>query len=155
MVKVNPWWFIWLTGFYSSDLRITLFLQKLHYYTFHSYKLSLHYISLLLFKAAHFPKKHLKCHTYIACFETGRQQWRHTQVSVAFAHMLDLLFRFQSWFSRLLQGVCHHFSSEAQQGIPNNTSLAMGKKVLSSQGFSGKISNNRVKHCVSEPELEK
>jgi len=48
---------------------------------------------------------------------------------MAFAHMLDLLFRFQSWFLRLSQGVCHHFSSAAQQGIPNNTSLAMRKKV--------------------------
>lgn len=131
---------------------IALFLQKLHY-TFQSCKLC---SPFWFFRAASSPKKRLKGSTDTAWFETGRRQWRHTQVRAAFAHTLDLLFGFQSWLLRLSQGVCHHFSSEAQQGIPSNSSFAIGKKVpFFPRFFSGKISNNRVKQCVSEPKLEK
>lgn len=56
--------------------------------------------------------------------------------------------------------VCHRVSvitslqkpSRVSQTIP---ALQWGRRLLSSQGFSGKISNNRVKRCVSESKLEK
>lgn len=103
----------------------SLFLQELQY-PFQSCKFC---SPFLFFRAASSPKKLLQFSTDTAWFETGRRRWRHTQVRAAFAHTLHLLLGFQSWFLRLSQGVCHHFSSEAQQDIPNNTSFATGKKV--------------------------
>lgn len=86
MVQANPWWLICLTGFYSSDLHIpmlqSLFLQKLHY-VFQSCKLCSPFQSL---RAANSPKKHLKCFTDTARFETGRQHWRQTSQSSFCSH---------------------------------------------------------------------
>lgn len=130
MVKADPWWFIQLTSFTAPDLCI----PALHCFSinctatyFHSQKLSCtfllnHSMQAILprsIKNAIFTQPVLKL----------GGNYEDIQKSLQLLLIYLICCSDSRTFLCLSQGICHQFSSEAQQGILNNTRPIVQNKV--------------------------
>lgn len=130
MAKADPWWFIQLTSFTAP----ALYTPALHCFSisctatyFHSQKLSCTFL-LNYSKQAILPRSIKNAIFTQPVLKLGGN-YEDIQKSLQLLLMYLICCSDSRTFLCLSQGICHQFSSEAQQGILNNTRLIVQKKV--------------------------